>query len=135
LQQYLEDTFPDLNGKITGDNYPAPPIVELLVKVLSGVQLLTMALVIFGDGLWTNVLRFRRVPAWYYRVKEYGFQFGVAIFFVIPQILGNWMKTGAFEIMADDQLIFSKLEMKRLPGGQEIKEAFERLGLVAAGST
>ena len=41
--------FPELDGKITGDNFPPPPIAELMLKLLSGVQLLGLGLVFFGE--------------------------------------------------------------------------------------
>jgi selT/selW/selH-like putative selenoprotein len=132
LQKFLEDTFPELSGKITGGNYPPPPIIEILLKILSGVQLFAMALIVFGDRVWTSMLRFRQVPSWYYPIKAYGFQFGVALFFVIPNILNHYVVTGAFEILVDGELAYSKLETGRLPTAGDILAVFEKVGLVAS---
>lgn len=132
LQKFLEDTFPDLSGKITGGNYPPPPAVEFLLNILSGVQLFAIALIVFGDRVWTSMLRFREVPSWYYSIKAYGFQCGVALFFVIPNILSGYVVTGAFEIYVDGELAYSKLETGRLPSIADILAVFEKFGLVAS---
>lgn len=131
-KKFLESNFPDLQGKVTGDNYPIPPVIDLLTKLLTGAQLLTMALMVFGDGLWTNILRMRYVPSWYYSVKAYGFQVGIAIFFIVPQILNKWIITGAFEIIVDEVTMFSKLEQGRMPSRSDIQYIFEqKFGMTA----
>ena len=131
VKKFLEDSFPELSGKITGGNYPPPPIIEVLLKILSGIQLFAMALIVFGDRVWTSILRFRQVPSWYYPIKEYGFQSGVALFFVIPTILNRFVVTGAFEIWVDGELAYSKFEAGRLPTAGDLSAIFEKLGLVA----
>ena len=132
VKRFLEQKFPDLAGKVTGGNYPTPPIVELLLKVLSCVQLLAMALIIFGDRLWTSFLRFRQVPLWYYTVKTYPFQFGVLLFLVLPNLLNRYVATGAFEIIVDGKLLYSKLESGQMPNAGDIITIFENLGLTAS---
>ena len=129
VKKFLEDTFPDLAGKVTGANYPPPPIVELLLKILSYIQFLAMAFIIFGDRVWTSFLQFRQVPSWYYTVKKYGFQCGVVLFFVLPNMMNRYVVTGAFEIMVDDELLYSKLELGRMPNAGELVRIFEKLGL------
>ena len=131
FKKFLEDTYPELSGKITGGNYPPPPIVEILLKILSGVQLFALALIVFGDRVWTSILRFRQVPIWYYTIKEYGFQCGVALFFVIPNLLNQFVVTGAFEILVDGEVAYSKLEEGRLPNAADVLAVFEKLGLVS----
>ena len=128
VKKFLEKTFPDLDGKVTGANYPPPPIVEPLLKIISYAQFLFMAFIIFGDRVWTSFLRFRQVPSWYYTVKKYGFQCGVVIFFVLPRILNRFLLTGAFEILVDGELLYSKLELGRLPNADELIRIFEKLG-------
>mmetsp|Transcript_8979 Transcript_8979/g.14976 ORF Transcript_8979/g.14976 Transcript_8979/m.14976 type:complete len:146 (+) Transcript_8979:217-654(+) len=131
VRKFLEDKFPDLKGRISGHNYPPPPIIDLLLKLLTGVQVLAMALMLFGDRFWTNVLRMRHVPTWYYPIKEYGFQCALAVFFLVPNLLNRWVVTGAFEIIVDGAVGFSKLETGRMPSASEIQMVFEKLGMVA----
>jgi selT/selW/selH-like putative selenoprotein len=132
VKKFLEGKYPDLVGKVTGSNFPAPPIIDVLLKILTGVQLLTMALIMFGDRLWTNILRFRQVPSWYYPIKQHGFQCALLVFFFIPTMLSRYVVTGAFEIMVDGEPAYSKLEMGRMPTLVDIAMAFDKLGMTVA---
>mmetsp|Transcript_37039 Transcript_37039/g.42261 ORF Transcript_37039/g.42261 Transcript_37039/m.42261 type:complete len:146 (+) Transcript_37039:202-639(+) len=129
VKEFLESKFPSLEGKITGGHDSPPPLIELCSKTLTGLQLLTMGFVMFGDGLWTNVFQFRQVPSWYSSLKKYGFQLSLAIFFLIPQMLNSYVVTGAFEILVDGDIVFSKLQQGRLPNAMDVMTAFENLGL------
>jgi selT/selW/selH-like putative selenoprotein len=134
VKKFLEQKFPDLaDGRVTGGNHPTPPIVELLLKVLSCVQFLGMALIIFGDRVWTSFLRFRQVPLWYYdTVKRYPIPLGVLFFFVLPKFLNRYVATGAFEILVDGKLVYSKLESGQMPNPGDIITIFENLGMMAS---
>lgn len=123
-------TFPGL--KVTGENYPPPPIIGLLSSILTGLQVFTLALVIFGDGLWTNILRFRRVPSFYYQIKDFGWQAGFCIFFLIPQLLAKYQATGAFEVMLDETMMYSKLESGRMPNVDQLVNPMVEFGLIKA---
>ena len=129
-KRYLEGEFPGL--QVDGENYPIPPLIELLLKVLQGIQLFAMALIIFGDGVWTNILRFRSVPSFYYKIKEYSFQVGVLIFFVLPQILNKYIITGAFEMILDGVTVYSKLETGRMPNAVDLVAPLQAIGLLKA---
>lgn len=130
LQKFLEDTFPDLSGNISASDFP--PLPTVLQEILPGVQLFAMALILFGDRVWTSMLRFRHVPLWYYPIKAHGIQCTVVLFFVIPKILDGFFVTGAFEIYVDDELAYSKLETGRLPTTEDVLVVFEKLGFVAS---
>lgn len=123
-----------MKGKVSGENYPIPPTVELLQSALQMLQLLVMALMIFGDGFWTNVLRFPQVPEWYYPFKAYGFPLSLAIFFVLPQALNRYIITGAFEIFVDGVTVFSKLQSGRMPNVEDIAGSMAKFGLVPMSS-
>jgi thioredoxin reductase-like selenoprotein T len=130
-KRYLESEFPGLN--VDGDNYPPPPLIELLMKVLQGIQLMAMGLIIFGDGLWTNILRFRAVPSFYVKVKEYSFQMGVLVFFILPQMLNKYIITGAFEMILDGVTVYSKLATGRMPHAEDLLSPLEAIGLLKGG--
>jgi selT/selW/selH-like putative selenoprotein len=129
-KRYLEGEFPGIH--VDGENYPIPPLIELLLKVLQGVQLLAMALIVFGDGVWTNILRLRSVPSFYYKIKEYSFQVGILIFFVLPQILNKYIITGAFEMVLDGVTVYSKLETGRMPNAVDLVAPLQAIGLLKA---
>ncbi len=130
-KSFLEDEFPGLS--VEGENYPIPPIIELLRMVLQGVQLLAVALIIFGDGFWTSVLRFRSVPAFYYKIKEYAFHSFVLIFFILPKLMNKYVTTGAFEMILDGVTVYSKLETGRMPNAGDLVAPLEAIGLLKSG--
>ena len=55
-----------------------------------------------------------RIPSWYLPIKEYGFQFGIAIFFLLPQLLNKYLISRAFEILVDGDVRYSKLNEGRM---------------------
>ena len=130
-QMNLEMEFPGLN--VDGDYYPPPPLIELLMKVVQGIQLMAMGLVIFGDGLWTNILQFRAVPFFYYKVKQYSFQVWVLVFFIVPKVLNKYAITGAFEMILDGVTVYSKLETGRIPHAEDLLSPLEAIGLLRGG--
>lgn len=76
VRDFLEHNFPELQGKVTGDNYPVPPLIELLLKVMSFVQLAGIVLAILGGNafrligmqqppvFYTNVVQKNAMPMW-----------------------------------------------------------------------
>lgn len=130
LKEYIEQEFPEMKGRVFGENYPVPSIIELVQQLLQLLQLFVMALMIFGDGLWTNVLRLSRVPEWYYPLKSYGFQFCIVVFFLLPQGLNRYIITGAFEMFVDGRLVYSKLDTGRMPHVGDIRLPLINAGLV-----
>mmetsp|Transcript_37721 Transcript_37721/g.56116 ORF Transcript_37721/g.56116 Transcript_37721/m.56116 type:complete len:142 (-) Transcript_37721:399-824(-) len=133
-KQHLEATFPGL--KVTGENYPPPPIIGLLSNIVTLLQVFTLALIVFGDGLWTNILRFRRVPDFYYYIKDFGWQAGFAIYFLIPQILAKYQTSGAFEVTMDETLlVYSKLSSGRMPNVGQLVDPIINAGLIRRDGT
>lgn len=130
VKQFLEGQFPELRGKITGENYPVPPILELVQSVLSLLQMVGMAWMVFGGQTIFRFLGFSQPPAIYYTIQEYGTQIGIALFLLVPQLIGRFATTGAFEIVLDGQkVIWSKLEEGRFPNADELTNPLVKLGL------
>jgi hypothetical protein len=69
VREFLEHNFPELRGKVTGANYPPPPLVELLLKLMSFVQLAGIVLAILGGNAF-RFLGMQRPPSWYTNVVE-----------------------------------------------------------------
>ena len=129
VKDWLEANFPELRGKITGDNYPPPPVAELALRILSVVQLLGIVMVFLGSNVFT-MIGFRQPPSWYHVVEKNGIQLAIVLYLLIPQILSKWMITGAFEIILDgDMTIFSKLETGRLPQYADLVNPLVKAGL------
>jgi selT/selW/selH-like putative selenoprotein len=130
VKGFLEGQFPELRGKITGENYPMPPILELLQNVMSMLQLAGMAWMVFGGQALFRMLGFSEPPVIYFTIQEYGTQVAIAIFLLIPQLLARFSTTGAFEVVLDGQrVIWSKLEEGRFPSADELTGPLVKLGL------
>mmetsp|Transcript_14963 Transcript_14963/g.42293 ORF Transcript_14963/g.42293 Transcript_14963/m.42293 type:complete len:152 (-) Transcript_14963:295-750(-) len=137
-KKFLESQFPELRegNRITGSNYPPPPIVELLMKVLSGVQMVGIAFFVIGGPAIFRMLGINTVPAWYGAVMKNSIQIAIVLYLVLPQILAKYMVTGAFEIVLnDDIVVFSKLTMKRFPQRSDLINALVESGLKLASAT
>jgi selT/selW/selH-like putative selenoprotein len=117
VAEFLATTFPELRGKIEGGNYPVPPIIDLLTTLLSSVQLAGLVWMVMGGENLLRMVGFRnQMPNFYFSVQKYGVQIGIFLFLLLPQILGKWRITGAFEIYLDgDQVIHSKLDTGEFP--------------------
>lgn len=110
----MYQNFPELQGKVTGHNYPAPPIAELIQKVLSVVQMFGLVVVFLGDRVF-YLFGFQQAPSWFGAVQKNGMQLAIFVYLLLPSIISKYLITGAFEIILDGETIFSKLETGRLP--------------------
>jgi len=130
VKEFLETTYPELKGHVTGDNYPIPPIVELGSQFMSLLQIMTIAWIVLGGE---RVLRFvgftGDLPRFYHIIQEYGFQLGAFIFLILPQIINNFAISGSFEVYLDQALIFSKIAEGRMPGLEDLIAGVDTAGL------
>jgi selT/selW/selH-like putative selenoprotein len=130
LKQFLETKFPELRGKILGENYPPPPHAILLSNVVSGVQVFAMVTMLVGDGIWSYVPFMNGTPpSWYYGVKANPVPALIGMFIIIPTMASSLITTGAFEVELDGKVIFSKIQMGRFPTGTEIVATLTKAGL------
>lgn len=133
VKKFLESHYPELAGRIRGENYPIPESAVWASRLLSFFQLFCLAAAFMGDSIFSFIPFVRQPPGWYYTLKENGMAAVIAIFLVIPTLVQRIITTGAFEIILDDSIvIFSKLESGRMPNGNDLLEAMARAGLKAA---
>merc|ERR1712157_652980 len=110
-----EYNFPELKGKISGQNYPIPPFA--------------IACIFFGESIWNYVPFVRGVPSWYGDLKKNPAAVMIFVFLIGPSIIQSFVTTGAFEVELDGQVLYSKLQTGRLPTGADILTAFTAAGL------
>lgn len=134
VEKFLEANYPDLRGRIRGENYPVPPAAQYAGMALQFVQLALLACVFLGDSIWNFIPGFRgQPPAWYYGLKENNMAVVVAVFLVVPTLVQNMTQSGAFEIVMDDGIVlYSKLASGRMPNGNDIIEALAKVGMTMA---
>lgn len=134
MRDWLEQTFPELRGKVTGDNYPPSPTVELLMKILSLAQLAGMAVALFGENVFRLVGK-GSPPSWYRDVvQKNAIPLAIGLYLVLPQILNGFVVSGAFEVVLDGkEIIFSKIVSGRLPRAEDLIDPLTKAGLVSIG--
>ena len=128
VREWMHQNFPELEGKVTGGNLPPPPIVELLLKLLSMFQLAGLVVVVLGRKAF-SLIGFTTVPSWYYTIEKNGVPLAILLYLLMPQILSKYVVTGAFEIELDGVTIFSKLQTGRLPQYADLVEPLVEAGL------
>jgi len=99
--------------------YPPKPLNAILGKGLTYLQWGIMLMSLFGDFIFTQLKI--APPAIYNKLKEKKF-----IVVMVVMLLGNnlsnmLLSTGAFEVYADNVLIFSRLATGKMPTPQEIE--------------
>mmetsp|Transcript_9875 Transcript_9875/g.21936 ORF Transcript_9875/g.21936 Transcript_9875/m.21936 type:complete len:142 (+) Transcript_9875:204-629(+) len=130
VREILINEFPGQWSSIEGENYPAPEWTKLAGSVVSALQIFVMVLVMVGDSIWSYIPGFRRgPPEVYYKLKDNPALALIGVFLIIPSYIQSFANTGAFEIMLDGKVIFSKLESGRMPNVAEIIKAVESAGL------
>lgn len=136
VKNFLEGQFPELRGKITGENYPIPPVLILVNNIVNMLQMVGMAWMVFGGETIFRMMGFSTPPSIYYTIQEYGTQIAVALFLLVPQLIGTFATSGAFEIVLDGQkVLWSKLESGRFPNADELTRPLVKLGLAQASAS
>lgn len=112
----LHQKYPHL--QITGDNFPAGAMRQLIAQILGYVKLVFIGLIIVGQNpfTWFAV----ETPGWFNWAMENKMYACMMLFFVSNAIEGQLISTGAFEISFNDVPVWSKLETGRVPSPQEI---------------
>jgi len=124
IKKFLEEQYPELRGNISGGNWPPPAYVGYLQNALSILHILTLAAVFLGETFWTFIPFVRTTPSWYANLKEYPMQTFLFIFVILPSIVSSAATSGAFEIMMDGEVIWSRLQTGQFPDGQQLLNLF-----------
>jgi selT/selW/selH-like putative selenoprotein len=134
VRDWLEQTFPELRGKVTGDNYPPPPIAELLMKFLSLIQLAGMAVALMGENVF-RLIGMSRPPSWYGDiVVKNAVPLCIGLYLIVPQILNGYIVSNAFEVVLDGtETIFSKIATGRMPQAEDLIDPLTKFGLMSVG--
>lgn len=82
VAKFLETEFPQLRGRVKGGNYPIPPMVELILNLLSLVQLLGMGWMLMGGDTilrWLRMVSYDNqnrpiLPMFYYKIQDNSIQ-------------------------------------------------------------
>jgi len=127
LRKFLEERYPNQLGSIEAEQYP-PPLIGVVASQLAGFAQLAVVVLLLGGEKVFSFLGFAQPPAWYATVAENKMMTFGAVWFA-NNFANQLISTGAFEILVDDELVFSKLETGRLPTMRDIVHGFKRFGL------
>ncbi|MCL7025951.1 hypothetical protein MKW94_022273 [Papaver nudicaule] len=119
MSKMLETSFPGI--EVILENYPAPLPKRLLSKVVPVFQVGVMGIVMAGEQIFPR-LGFVTPPAFYFTMRQN--RFGtIATAWLLGNALQSFLQSsGAFEVILNDELIFSKLKEKRFPSEFELKD-------------
>lgn len=130
MRAHLERRNPALRvaGAALDPDEPRPTIAAV-------VQFTYMALMMFcffGDALFSMIGI--PPPNAYNWVRENKLTAGFMIYFLGNNIVNGLMSTGAFEIMYNGELVWSKMDAGRMPSWPELEERLSNLGALTLGS-
>lgn len=116
------------NIEITSRVDLAPLSKQLISKAVFIIQIIIAAICLGGNFtrpylsmiIPTKVIDF---------IESKKLMFGIMAYFSLSSIQTSLLQTGAFEVFANEQLIFSKLETKKLPSLDDLVLLIEQLGL------
>ena len=125
VKQFVEGNYPEFVGNIDGGLYPPPKYAEVIASLTSYLWLGGIAFLLAGDQIFGAIGI--QPPEMYHWMKNNKAGTFFALFML--NNLGNSMvATGAFEVYLNDELIFSKLQMRRMPSTNDIIAAFATRG-------
>lgn len=99
----------------------------MLAQLVQVIQMAVIAFIIFGEQIFGALGM--RVPEVYVKIQQNKWMFGFLAWFIGNSISGGMLSTGAYEIYIDDQLVYSKLEMHKMPDQFIINSIFRAHGI------
>jgi len=124
LKKFLEGRFPEV--VVRGDNHPPTPLGNAAIIFAGALQVVGTILAFAGEHVFSFVGLER--SAFAQTIAENKIQIlGGA--FMLNSVAQSAAKTDAFEIFINGELIFSKLEKKRMPSVEEIVVALSKRGV------
>lgn len=125
LKNFVESKYPEFIGNVYGEVYPPHPINIFIAQLASYVWFAGIALMFGGHIIFEQL----GMPTPDFVVQLNNNKLGAFMgLFVMNSLANSLIATGAFEIYVNDELIFSKLQARRFPTGDELIAAFNALG-------
>jgi thioredoxin reductase-like selenoprotein T len=127
LKMFLEQKFPHLHGSIDGENYPPPATNVLIANTIGLLQSLGFFFLLGGEFI-CGLLGIALSDG----VKNYLSENKMMLFmclFFCNSLAQSLISTGAFEVEYNGSVVFSKLEMGRMPSLEELMVNFGKAGL------
>jgi len=122
FEQYadvLSKRFPGL--EIVGDNYPPPSPRRELSFLLSAAKIILIGCIMMGYNPFPTLFNAPtpNIYSWLLNNKMYG---SFVVFFVSGMVESQLVSTGAFEVLLNEEIIWSKLSIGRVPSPPELMQ-------------
>ena len=127
IAKYVESKNPSVI--VTGDEYPASELNQILGQVCSFLQFGLIAVIMIGPDVVCQKLGVQ-TPDILLQMGEKKFMVCMISFLIGNMVKSNLLSTGAFEIYFDDELVFSKLQTNEIPSTDVINELLTGYGVV-----
>ena len=112
-------------GNVIGDLYPPSNFAVLINNLATALWLGGSVLLFFSS----SILKALQVPeSTISYIDSNKMMLFMGLFF-INNLASNMMKSGAFEIYLNDELVYSKLETGRMPQVQQLLNILDKKGL------
>jgi len=128
LQKFLERRYPQLIGNMHAETYPPNPTAVVLVQCTGILQLATIAMLLLGEGLF-KLVGMPAAPEWYKSVEQNKISTFAGVW-ILNSFAAQGVATGAFEVLLDGDVAFSKLESGHMPSAEDIVRGLEALGMI-----
>ncbi|KAF8065738.1 SelT-like protein [Scenedesmus sp. PABB004] len=123
VKQLLEQRYPGM--QVVGSVFPVPRVKAGAAQVVGAAQMAAFVGIAAGERLFEALGR-AAPPAWYAaHVAPNKLGVGVGVWFAGNVVQNALLSTGAFEVYFDGSLVFSKLAVDRMPGGDELLAAID----------
>lgn len=123
MKKMLETEFPGLDVILA--NYPAPAPKRILAKVVPVAQMGVIGMIVAGDRVFP-MIGITQPPAWFNSLRANRFG-SMASTWLLGNFLQSYLQSsGAFEVLCNGELVFSKLKEGRFPGEIELRDLISK---------
>lgn len=150
VKKFIELKYPEFEGYISGGYYPPPFYIQFLANLMTYVWYIGIILLLFTDPIFNFIhdLLFSKNQAekdkklnnsliteeTFNQIRNYVADNKGQLFFGLIMcnfFIMSFYSTGAFEIYADGELVYSKIKTGRLPSTNDIRSLLNVLGFDA----
>lgn len=124
----MEQRYPELEGNVTGENYPPHPLALIFAQFAGFMQTAGIVFLFAGDYLYKRLTGATVSPQWLQWASENKLMCYGAVY-VINMLASKGVQTGAFEVTHNGREVWSKLRIGRMPSAEDIVLSLERAGL------
>lgn len=126
LKNFLDQHFVGID-LVEGGTYPAPLLSRIIAAATSGAWMVGVVLVVFGDTVFATL----GIPEPnLYQVLKRNKIVTVLVLLYVNAYGQKLLATGAFEVILNDEVLFSRLETGEFPPLEYIVSELQKRGIL-----